>query len=285
MHIDIEFVYTLLTVINKENCPLKDCRIVSDIFDYDGGVLLIEEHAVKVTVPIGAIDRFCIVQIEAAASLFGPFIIPEDYYPISAYVWVGACYEFKKQLKVEIEHNIAVSEEITSELCILTACEKDICEKKDGKKLLKMHKDTSEYQYIISDSTLTFFTYHFCSKCSAIKGNVKIAKRVMMYHYLPEDYKSDKEFVAEVCFCYDLTFCKKVVTYVVVAKQIAIAAYLQNFHQSNQIINYVYMITHVHEYIREQYYECTAVAFDYTHDSMTLVSIWHVSYHTINAQN
>ena len=207
--------YFPVTVMNKEKCPLKDCRIISRMFDYFGGVLLIKEHAVKITIPFGAIDEDCEVQIEAAASLFGPFITPKDYDPISAYVWVGACYEFKAQLKVEIEHDIVVSEETNvSELCVLTASEKDICDGEYHPLPYKMHEDTCEYQYELNKSTCTLFTSVFCSKCLAARGKAKKAKRIIMYHYLPEDYKSEYEFVAEVSFCYDLEFCKKVCGYV-----------------------------------------------------------------------
>ena len=93
------------------------------MFDYNGGELVIKEHAVKVIVPTGAIDRDHEAQIEVASSLFGPFIIPEDYYPISVYVWIGGCYKFEKKVMVETEHDI---EEIdVSELCVLTACNED----------------------------------------------------------------------------------------------------------------------------------------------------------------
>ena len=195
--------------MNREECPLKDCQIVSRIFDYNGGELLIKEHAVKVTIPIGAIDKGCHVQIEAAASLFGPFIIPEGYHPISAYVWIGACYEFKKNLIVEIEHDIVVCEEIMSELCVLTACEKDICGEKEK---FIMHEDNCKYQYEINKSTCKFFNHHFCSKCLALKDTKPVSpKRIKVYHYVPMDYRSKVEFITEVCFCYDLLLCKKVI--------------------------------------------------------------------------
>ena len=199
-----------IIVVNSEKCPMKECQIISWMVDYYGGELFIDEHAVKVTIPTGAIDKGCQVQIEAAASLFGPFIIPEGYYPISAYVWIGACYEFKKNLTVELEHDIVVSEETdVSELHVLTACKEDICHGKDNQMLYKMHEDTCEYQ--LNNTTCTLFISHFCSKCLAVKdNNTKMPKRVIMYHYLPENYKSEYEFVAEVTFCYDLKFCKEV---------------------------------------------------------------------------
>ena len=201
--------------MNDEKCPLKDFQFSSKIFDNNGGELLIKEHAIKVIIPAGAIDADCEVQIEAAASLFGPYSIPEDYYPISAYVWIGACYEFKKNIMVEMEHDIVVSEETNvSELCVMTAREEDKVDGENNQMLYIMHKDTCKYQYELNKSTCTFFAYRFCSKCLAGRKKAKKAKRIIMYHYLPEDYKSKHEFVAEVCFCYDLQFCKEVCCYV-----------------------------------------------------------------------
>ena len=168
------------------------------------------------TIPIGAIDKCCIVQIEAGASLFGPYIIPEGYYPISAYVWIGACYEFKKKLKVEIEHDTVISQETNfSELHVLTACEEDKCDGENNQMLYKMHEDTCEYQYEVDKITCTIFTSHLCSKCLAASGEAKKAKRVIMYHYLPDNYKKEFDyFVAEVSFCYALQFCKEVCVFV-----------------------------------------------------------------------
>jgi len=183
------------------------------MFNYDGGELLIKEHSVKITVPTGAIDKSYKVQIETAASLFGPFIIPDGYYPISAYVWIGTCFEYlRKPLKVEIEHDVASEEINNSELCILTASVKDICGKKTRQTVFEMNEDTVKYQCQISYTTCTIFSDHFCYKCLAIKAYVKIPKRIIMYHYLPENYKYTKEFEAEVCFCQDLKSCKQVIS-------------------------------------------------------------------------
>ena len=190
---------------------MKDSQIISEMIQYTGSVLLLEEHSVKLTIPIEAIDEGYRVHIQAAASLFGPFIIPEGYSPISAYVWIGACYEFKKKLEVQLEHDIAVSEETNfSELCVLTACEEDTCVGEDNQILYKMHEDTCEYHYELSKQICTFSTSRFCTKCLSAKGKTRKAKRIIMYHYLPEGYKSTYEFITEVSFCYDLKFCRQV---------------------------------------------------------------------------
>ena len=125
---------------NREECILSDdCHITSEMFNYDGGELLIKEHSVKITVPIGAIE--------------------EGY-------------------KV---------------------------------KIFKMNKDTVKYQIQISDTTCTVLSDHFCSKCLAMIANQKPKPaRIMMYHYLPENYQDKKDFQAEVSFCPDHTFYKQV---------------------------------------------------------------------------
>ena len=197
--------------MNQEKCPFTKCQTVSKIFGHIGGEISIVQHAVKVRVPEGAISEGHEVQIETAASLFGPFIIPEDYDPIGAYVWIAAHYEFKKSLMVQIEHDVFVGEDTDlSQLYVLTTHEKDVCDEASDKALYKMYEDTCEYNFSLNNSSCTIFTSRFCSKCPAKRRKAEIAKRVIMYHYLPEDYRSVNEFVAEVSFCYDLPSCKEV---------------------------------------------------------------------------
>ena len=180
----------------------------SQVFDCNGGELFIKEHAVKVTVPTGAVADGHVVQLEAAAGPEGLYSIPEGYHPISVYVLLEASYLFKKKLKVEIEHDVVVSEDTDiSKLCVLTTGKEGLYH---GQEWLEMHEDTCEYQYEVNESTCSLFTDHFCSKCLANIDTIEIPKRVMIYHYLPEDYKSEMEFVCEICICFDLTFCKQV---------------------------------------------------------------------------
>ena len=195
---------TLGTVFikNREQCPLRECQIVSMVFDHEGGELSVKEHAVKVIIPPGAIDEGFVVQIEVAASLFGSYKTPKGYHTISPYGWLGASYIFKKKLQVEIEHDVHVTKKTNlSELCVLTT---------HGENKWEMHEDTCEYQYELNNPICTLFVSQFCSKCLAEKGEAKIPKRIIMYFYLPKDYKSAHEFIAEVTFCYALRFCMKV---------------------------------------------------------------------------
>ena len=183
----------------------------SQEFNSNGGVLFINEHRVRIYVPAGAIAKGRIVRFEAAAGLVGPYSIPEGYHPISVYVLLEASYLFKEKLKIEIEHDIVVSEDTDiSKLCVLTTGKEGLYH---GQKWLEMHEDTCEYQYEVNESTCTLFIDHFCSKRLASTEPITIPKRVMIYHYLPEDYKSEVEFVCEICICYDLTFCKLVISH------------------------------------------------------------------------
>ena len=149
----------------------------SQEFDCNGGELFIKEHAVKVTVPAGAIAEGDVIQLEAAAGPVGPYSIPEGYHPISVYVLLEASYLFKEKLKIEIERDIVVSEDTDiSKLCVLTTGKEGLYH---GEKWLEMHEDTCEYQYEVNESTCTLFTDHFCSKCLANTDLITIPKRVM----------------------------------------------------------------------------------------------------------
>ena len=73
-----------------------------------------------------------------------------------------------------------------------------------------MHEITQGYG--ISDSVCTLYTDHFCSYCLADKSE-QIPDRIVAYHCLPEDYKSVDEFKAELCFCYDSSYWRKVISH------------------------------------------------------------------------
>ena len=195
---------------NQEPCPLLDTDIASVHFTSTGGVMVIEEYGVKVTVPSGAIEDHHKVEVQAAASLFGPFNILTDYRPVSAYVWIGVNYTFKKLIEIEFEHHADISNlKDISQLCILKACCTTGCTKCNSHPHV-MHEITQGY--VISDSVCTLYTDHFCSQCLAAKSE-QIPDRIVAYHYLPKDYKSVDEFKAELWFCYDLSCCTKVISH------------------------------------------------------------------------
>ena len=197
---------------NEEPCPLSlsESNIKTVYFTNTGGVIDIEEYGVKVSVPSGAIEEHCMIEIQAAASLFGPFDIPNDWHPVSAYVWIGANYTFKEIIQIEFEHHADISNsENISNLCILKACCTKSCIKCNDHRHM-MHRLTQGY--CISESVCTLSTNHFCSLCLAAKSKT-VPDRIVIYHYLSKDYKSADEIRSEVCFCYDINHCKQVISH------------------------------------------------------------------------
>ena len=216
-------ILIIITVTYKESCPFNECDFVSNVFGYNGGTLCIPEHAVTITIPHGAIEKELEVEVEAAASLYGPYLIPEGYSSISAFVWLGASYQFKEKVRIDVEHHAIACQEGILDLCLLTASADDIVyDEKNGQQLFKMHQDDCHYDYTLNGSTCSFFVQHFCSKCLASRRSLSTKNRMAIYHYLPKDYKSEAEFTAEVCFCYDLKCCRKVIMTMCIYKYIKI---------------------------------------------------------------
>lgn len=191
----------------KESCPFKNvCCSLSGAFtsgcvDYSGGVLALEDHGVKLTIPIGAVSYGDAVDIEIASSLYGPFIIPKGYRPISTFVWIGACYKFKRELQVKIEHHAHVAcREDLSQLFVLKTC-------KTCKNQALHEVPANNYKYDIDDSSCTYSSDNFCSVCLVAKSS-NIPDRVMVYQFVPKNYATLDNFPAEVLFCYDSTVCK-----------------------------------------------------------------------------
>ena len=103
------------------------------------------------------------------------------------------------------DHHADVSNvENISKLCVLKACYS-----KRNAHHPKMYMTISNDRYIISDTTFTLFTNHFCSYCLATNDK-QIPNRIVAYHYLSKDYTTADTFRAEICFCYDLSICKEV---------------------------------------------------------------------------
>ena len=180
-------------------------------FDAEGDKLLIGKNSVTITVPKGAVAKGDQVQIQAAASLIGPYIIPEGYHPVSAFVWIGASYTFKKHVLVEIEHHAALSQqEDFLQMSMLTACHQDRVTRSDGRDMYTMHEPTCQPHCTIKESVFIYGTNNFCSNCIA-KRNEKIPDKVVVYHMLSKLYESADLFTSEICFCYNLELCRKVI--------------------------------------------------------------------------
>lgn len=184
---------------------------MENYFDSEGGELSLDEHSVTLTIPKGAVAEGDEVQVQAAASLIGPYIIPDGLYPVSVYAWIGASYKFRKPVQIQIEHHAALSQhEDILQMSLLTACCNDRIVGSNGEDFYKMHEASYHPQCKIDESFCIYSTDHFCSNCLA-KKNEKIPDRIAVYHMLPNSYESADTFSSEICFCYNLELCKKVI--------------------------------------------------------------------------
>ena len=214
---------------NEEVCPISDSKPLSKTFNQCGGKLTIEEHDVIITVPELAISRGEEVKIQAFASLIGPYQLPDDYEPISVFVWIAANYMFKKPVRITIPHFASIGDlnEI-SNVAVLTANKKDLTLSENGDIMLRMHKSVYDYRYEVNDAYCDYYTDHFCSKCLARQRSVVFKlfnrsilsssreasnpnrTRITVFFCVPEDYKTADELVIEICICYSLKHCLQV---------------------------------------------------------------------------
>ena len=149
----------------KEECPISDCKPVSKIFDHNGGILIIKEHDVTIIVPELAVSKGKKVEVKAAASLIGPYKLPDDCDPVSVFVWVGADYLFKKPVQIRIPHFASVTAlDEGFGVVVLTADKKDLVLNDNGDLVLQMHESVYDYQYEVHDVYCDYYTKHFCSK-------------------------------------------------------------------------------------------------------------------------
>ena len=208
----------------REECPIKNCKPLSQIFDHHGGKLIIAEHDVTITVPELAVPKGEKVEVKAVASLIGPFKLPEDYVCVSVFVWIGSDYRFKKQVKIRIPHFASIgNSDDNSDIAVLTANTKDQVPGENGAFILQMHK--SECNFEVNAYYCDYFTYHFCSNCLAKSRSIYGAivrnlvsffsctreSRTMIYFYVSDNFAPT---TIELCICYSVKECLEVRTYV-----------------------------------------------------------------------
>ena len=211
-------------------CPISDYPFSKKINHY-GGKLTIEEHDVTITVPVLAVSRGDEVKIQAVASLIGPYQLPDDYEPISVYVWIAANYMFKKPVRITIPHFTSIGNlDETSNVTVLTANNKDLTVNENGDVVLQMHKSVYDYHYEVNDDYCDYYTDHFCSKCLARRRSFIFKlfnrstlsssreafnpnqTRITVFFCVPEDYETADELLIEICICYSLKHCLQVRT-------------------------------------------------------------------------
>ena len=189
-----------------ETCPIYNDNIMSYYVDYLGGVFYNQYHNFAVVIPPGAVAQGDCVEIQGTANYFGPYIIPDGFYPISSHYWVSANYEFKAPVYFIMNHYAKIR-------CI-----------DDINNLHVLHKCTHEHHVTNSDITMSIIssgvyfdneigycvlaTYHFCTYCEA--KTEKLIPEYLTACYCTYDESSSGTHIAEVCFCPSNYNCKKV---------------------------------------------------------------------------
>ena len=196
------YTYTKIIKAN-EVCPISKEDLISYYVDHKGGVFY-HHYNFVIFVPPGAVLQGECIEIQASASHFGPYEIPNGFYPISNFFWISAYYKFKIPVYVVMSHHAKIrSLEDISCLSVLQTCNSNV----DGEKYMmtRVHNGVF-FDYEIGYCVLT--TDHFCSYSQA-KENENIPE-FLTAHYFTYDI-SDNTHNVEVCFsksnCHD---CEKV---------------------------------------------------------------------------
>ena len=186
----------------NEPCPITGHGIISYYVDCTGDVFYNQYHNFALVIPPGAVSQGDCVEIQATASHFGPYEIPDGFYPISSYFWFGADYTFKVPVYIIMSHYAKIrSLEDIDHLYVLQTCTCDSIT--SGKSLvMKTVPDGVYFDYEIGYCVLA--TDHFCSYCQA-KNDTRIPEYLLVAFCTYED-------IAEVCFCPSSSECRKVVT-------------------------------------------------------------------------
>ena len=186
-----------------ENCPISSTDIISYYVDHLGGVFYNRYNNCAIVIPPGAVSQGDCVEIQATANYFGPYIIPEGFYPISSYCWVSANYEFKASVYFIMNHYAKIrSLEDINKLHVLHKCVRD----PNMNEGLITIPDGVYFDKEIGYCVLA--TDHFCTYCGA-KSDKGIPEYLTACYYT-YDESSHGKHIAEVAFFPSSYKCKKV---------------------------------------------------------------------------
>ena len=192
----------------NEKCPISCEDFVFYYVNHTGGTFYCKVHDLAIVIPPGAVLQGDCVQIKATASRFGPYQIPDGYYPISSFFWVSAHYTFKLPVYLIMSHYAYIrSIKDISDLCVLQACVRDLKITSKGK--LVMEEVDGEVYFDPDINYCVFATDHFCSICLHKKDN-QIPERFSAMYYTYDVQNSNDASFAEVCFCPFTSHCKEV---------------------------------------------------------------------------
>ena len=189
-----------------EVCPICSDDIMSYYVDHLGGVFCNQCHNFAIVIPPGAVAQGDCVEIQGTANYFGPYVIPDGFYPISSHYWVSANYKFKAPVYFIMNHyaKIRCIDDI-SNLHVLHKCTHEH-HVTNGDILMSMISGGVYFDNEIGYCVLA--TDHFCTYCEAKTD--KLIPEYLTACYCTYDESSSGTHIAEVCFCPSNYNCKKV---------------------------------------------------------------------------
>ena len=190
-----------------ESCPIFSNITVSYYVDYRGGTFYNQHHNFAIVIPPGAVAQGGCVEIQGTANYFGPYVIPDGFYPISSYYWISANYVFKSPVYLIMSHyaKIRTVKDIDN-LHVLHKFAQDASTARNDDFIMDAISDGVYFDNDIGYCVLA--TDHFCSYCQ-VKG-VRHIPEYLTACYCTYDEPSSGSFIAEVCFCPSSTECIKV---------------------------------------------------------------------------
>ena len=189
-----------------ETCPISNGNVISYYVDHLGGVFYNQYHNFAMVIPPGAVSQGDCVEIQATANCFGPYKIPNGFYPISSFFWLSANYEFKAPVYFIMNHYAKIRNlEDINNLHVLYKCVHDPNSMTDDLMTSKI-TDRVYFDYEIGYCVLA--TDHFCTYCEAKTD--KLIPEYLLACFYTYDESSSGQHIAEVCFCPSNYNCKKV---------------------------------------------------------------------------
>ena len=204
-HNSVDFQTNFIKV--SETCPLSNEDVISYYVDYLGGMFYNKYHNFALVIPPNAVSQGDCVEIQTTANYFGPYTIPNGFYPISSYFWVSAEYTFKSPVYLIMNHYAKIrSLDDVNNLHVLQAHAHDSNAVTESLMMSAISDGVyfdNEIRYCV------LATDHFCSYCQA--KDVKDIPEFLLACYCTYNDPVSGLHIAEVCFCPSNTDCKKVI--------------------------------------------------------------------------
>ena len=188
-----------------EACPIYVDDVMSYYVDHLGGAFYNQYHNFAIVVPPHAVLQGDCVEIQGTANYFGPYKLPDGFYPISSYFWISANYKFKVPVYLIMNHYAKIRNlEDVRNLHVLCKSTLDL----NANDNLMMSVISNGVYFDDKIGYCVLAANHFCSYCQA-KSYQYIPDYLTAYCYT-YDEPSSGSFIAEVSFCPTNSECRKV---------------------------------------------------------------------------